>query len=236
MPPAGWSINGLPAQWSVSATNEASGEVPEAKFTYVSGTSVTRLISYEIDLTINNSDVGEDEFQICFYLDGNMYNIDFWYLDDILLLNQLNLDASMTGISTPTYINGPEDVTGQIMNVGLTTITSLDMDWQVNNGPIQSTFIDGLSINSLDTYNFTCDQQVAVPIGTYTLNVWINKVNGVKDDDQSGDSLSKPLIRVSNVIPKKPCYEEFTSSTCAPCASFNTGFVSWCCMSLFLST
>jgi len=282
MPPAGWSIDGLPAQWSVSATNDAGGEVPEAKFTYVSGTYVTRLISYEmdltgltevqltfrhfyddytgtgpkagvatrshngawnivweisptsnvgpeqIDLTINNSDVGESEFQICFYLDGNMYNIDYWYLDDILLLNQLNLDASMTSITTPTYINGPEDVTGQIMNIGITTITSFDIDWQVNNGPIQSTFIDGLSIDALDTYNFTCDQQISVPIGTYTLNVWINKVNGVKDDDQSGDSLSKPLIRVSNVIPKKPCYEEFTSSTCAPCANFNAGFVPWC--------
>jgi len=114
------------------------------------------------------------------------------------------------------------------MNVGLTTITSLDLDWQVNDGPIQSTFINGLSVNPLDTYNFTCDQQVAVPIGTYTLKVWINQVNGVQDDDQSGDSLSKPLIRVSNVIAKKPCYEEFTSSTCAPCASFNSGFVPWC--------
>jgi hypothetical protein len=25
-----------------------------------------------------------------------------------------------------------------------------------------------------------------------------------------------------------PCFEEFTSSTCAPCAAFNSGFVPWC--------
>ena len=282
MPPAGWSIEGIPDQWSVSSTNNAGGIIPEAKFSYISGVHVTRLISFEVDLTgltevqlsfrhfyddysgagpvagvatrshygpwnmvweinpnsnvgpelieliINTADVGEDEFQICFYLDGNMYNIDYWYLDDILLINPLNLDASMIAITTPTYVNGPENVTGTIMNIGATTIQSLDMDWQVDNGPVHSTFIDGLSIDPMDTYDFLCDQMVAVPIGTYTLNVWINKVNGVQDDDQSGDSLSKPLIRVSNVSPKKPCYEEFTSSTCPPCATFNNGFVPWC--------
>ena len=51
MPPTGWTINGLPAQWSVSNSNNAGGNAPEAKFTYVSQNTITRLISPMIDRT-----------------------------------------------------------------------------------------------------------------------------------------------------------------------------------------
>jgi hypothetical protein len=138
VPPTGWTISGLPAQWSCSNSNNAGGIAPEAMFTYITGTYTTRFISpmenttgltslklsfkhfydfyatpapaagvatrshngawhtvweiiptssvgpEEIDTTISNSDVGQDQFQICFYLNGNMYNSSFGVKNDVM--------------------------------------------------------------------------------------------------------------------------------------------------------
>lgn len=182
----------------------------------------------QIDLNVTNSDVGAPDFQFCLYVNGNFYNLDYWYIDNILLFNPLNLDGALTSITTPTFIGGPTAVTGTVMNMGLTTITSLDIDWQLNNGPVHSTSITALSVPLQGIYSFTCTDLLDATIGTHTLTVWINKVNGVTDDDQDNDTLQKTIKKACNIIPRKPCFEEFTSSTCAPCASFNNGFVPWC--------
>lgn len=184
--------------------------------------------STQVDVTISNSDVGSSTFQFCFYVTGNLYNIDYWYLDNILLINPLNLDAGITGITTPTYIGGPTPVTGQVMNFGQTTITGVEINWQLDAGTVYTSDFTGLSLAMLDTYSFTCTDQIVAAIGTHNLTVWVNKVNGVVDDDQGNDTLTKQINKVSHVVANKPTFEEFTSSTCAPCASFNTGFVPWC--------
>ena len=51
MPPAGWTIENLQNQWSISQSSNAGGTVPEGKFNWTSSTTVTRLITPEIDLT-----------------------------------------------------------------------------------------------------------------------------------------------------------------------------------------
>lgn len=283
MPPTGWTINGLPAQWSVGNSNNAGGVAPEAKFTYINGTSQTRLITpamdltgitsvkvsfkhfyddysgtgpkagvatrsnngawtsvweinpssnvgpEQIDLTINNSDVGQDDFQVCFYLDGNMYNIDYWYIDNVLIFNPLNLDLAIIGLpGTPTYFGGPVPVKGTIMNVGQTQVTSAEIHWTTDNGMAHSTVLSGLSLDMQETYDFTCTDLMDAQIGSHQLGVFIHQVNGVQDDFQGNDTSYKAVYRVSHVSDRKPLFEEFTSSTCAPCAGFNSGFVPWC--------
>lgn len=51
MPPAGWTIDGVANKWSASATNNAGGDAPEAKFSYINQTNTSRLVSPVIDLT-----------------------------------------------------------------------------------------------------------------------------------------------------------------------------------------
>ncbi len=283
MPPTGWSLDGLPAQWTVGNSNNAGGTAPEAQFTYVQQTTTTRLISpmtdltgltsvklsfrhmydwytnpapkvgvatrshngtwtsvweksptgninaEQIDVIISNSDVGQSEFQICFYLNGNMYNLDYWYLDNVLLFNALNLDGGVISLgATPTYFADPTQVKGTIMNVGSTTITDAEIKYQVDNGPVFTTALTGLSLATQDVYDFSCTQLMTSAIGAHELTVWLNKVNGIKDDNQNNDTLRKIEYKICYVVPRKPLYEEFTSSTCAPCAAFNTGFVPWC--------
>ena len=283
MPPAGWTLNGIPAQWGVNNSDNAGGTAPEAQFTYVQQTTTTRLISPMFDLTgvtivtlsfrhmydwysnpapkvgvatrshngtwntvweksptaniakekvdvvINNTDVGQSEFQICFYLNGNMYNLDYWYLDNILLFNPLNLDAGLISVgATQNYFAEPLAVKGTLMNLGTTTITGAEVKYSVDGGPAVSTTLSGLSIPTQGMYDFSFNQPYAGAIGPHDLTVWIDKVNGVADDDPSNDTLSKTVYKICYVVPRTPLYEEFTSSTCSPCASFNSTFVPWC--------
>ncbi|MBN2175514.1 MAG: hypothetical protein JW731_15395 [Bacteroidales bacterium] len=282
MPPTGWSLDGLPAQWSISSTTNAGGTAPEAKFTYISGVTVTRLVSPEVDLTgltsvffsfkrfydwyanpapklgvatrsgggnwnsvwevtptgnqgpgdisfeIENNDVGASDFQICIYLDGNMYNLDYVFLDNLILFLPFNLDAGMTAITTPSYISGMTEVTGTFKNFGTDQVSDVEVSWQIDEGDVYTTSFTGLGLDFGDTYDFTCEDMFELPIGAYDLNVWISSVNGGPDDDPENDMMMKPISVISYVVPKLPCFEEFTSSTCAPCASFNASFVPWC--------
>jgi hypothetical protein len=283
MPPTGWSLDGLPAQWATSNSDNAGGAAPEAQFTYVQGTTTTRFISpmcdltgftsitlsfrhmydwysnpapkvgvatrshngawttvweksptgninaEKIDVVISNSDVGESEFQICFYLNGNMYNLDYWFLDNILLFSPLNLDAGLISLAaTPTYFADPIQVKGTIMNLGTTTINQAELKYQMDDGPIVTSTFTGLGIETQENYDFTFDQPVGGTIGEHELTVWINTVNGDVDDNQDNDTLRKTEYKICYVVPRRPLYEEFTSSTCAPCASFNQDFVPWC--------
>jgi len=181
-----------------------------------------------IELEISNGNVGQADFQLCFYVDGNMYNLDYWYIDDIWLFIPLNLDAGMSAITTPSYLSGPSEVTGTIKNFGSSVITSTEISWQVDDGDTFTTLFDGLSLNFGDTYDFVCDQMLDLPIGSYTLKVWIALVNGVQDEDPSNDMAEKTISFVSHTVQHRPCLEEFTSSTCGPCATFNNNFVPWC--------
>lgn len=283
MPPSGWSINGLQAQWSASNTNNAGGSAPEAKFTYISQNTTTRLISPMMDLTgltsvklsfkyfydfyanpapkigaatrshngtwntvwekiptgnvgpiqidvqITNSDVGQSEFQICLFLTGNMYNLDYVFIDNILLFNPLNKDAGLVSLSaTPNYFADPAQVKGNIINFGITTITDAEIQYTVDNGPVNTTNITGLSLTTQQAYTFTCNQLVDGVLGPHDLTVWINKINGSPDDNHANDTLQKTITKVCHSISRKPLFEEFTSSTCGPCAQFNAGFVPWC--------
>jgi hypothetical protein len=283
MPPAGWSISGLPDQWSVANSATAGGLAPEGKFSYVQQTTTSRLISpmtdltglttvkfsfkyfydwysnpapkvgvatrshngtwntvwettptgnvgpKQIDLDITNGDVGQTEFQICVYLNGNMYNLDYFYVDNMLLFNPLNNDAGMTSLSlTPNYFASPIDVKGTIMNFGNSTITSAEIQWQLNEGTIHTTMVSGLALTMQQSYDFACADLLTAPIGTHNLKVWIKNINGAPDDFRGNDTATKVVNKVCHVVPVKPIFEEFTSSTCAPCASFNTGFVPWC--------
>ncbi len=181
-----------------------------------------------IEVEISNGDVGQTDFQLCFYVDGNMYNLDYWYIDDIWLFIQLDTDCGLTAITTPTYVTGPTEVAGTIRNFGSNQVNTVELSWQVDDGDIYNTSLTGLTLDFFQTHDFTFEDLFSFPIGSYDLKVWINTVNGAADEDPSNDELMKVINVVSHSTVKTPCFEEFTSSTCAPCASFHTTFVPWC--------
>jgi hypothetical protein len=76
-------------------------------------------------VTINNSDVGAADFQICWYFSGYSYNLNYWYLDDLKLFVPLAHDAMVKDILVdPTYPPGTNFTPQAILkNFGLNTET-----------------------------------------------------------------------------------------------------------------
>lgn len=182
-----------------------------------------------ISVEIDNGDVGASDFQICIYIDGNTYNLDYWFIDNLWLFSPLEVDAALSEITTSRFLNDPTEVTGSFVNLGTTQINSVTIDWSIDGGEVTSTLFDGLSLDFGDDNVFTCDGIIDQPVGGYVLTVSIVDVNGGgEDEDPDNNTLDKPFSVVSHVVDRLPMFEEFTSSTCAPCATLNTQFVPWC--------
>ncbi len=181
----------------------------------------------DVQIMITNPSVGTSSFKFSFYLTGNIAGVNNWYIDDIVLFYPPNLDASMSNINVPSIITGPEPVAGTIKNLGNTTITDVSVSWESYSGIVYDSAFTGLSLELLESFDFDFDGLWVQPFGTHNLKMWINSVNGGMDDDQNNDTLTKSIAYLGHIIQARPCFEEFTSSTCAPCYSFNLGFVPW---------
>jgi len=155
-----------------------------------------------------------------------MNNIRNWYLDNIVLFKPTALDCQMAGITTPAVITGPSDVGGVVKNLGTTNINEVSVSWKSYSGIIRDSVFTGLDLGLLDSHEFDFEGMWASPLGTHQMMMWINSVNGVTDDNTANDTVTKN-ISYTYEFPAKPAYEEFTSSTCGPCASFNASFVPW---------
>jgi thiol-disulfide isomerase/thioredoxin len=56
------------------------------------------------------------------------------------------------------------------------------------------------------------------------VEIWASALNGGNDQNNSNDTLSNTIEVVTATADRVVLAEEFTSSTCAPCASFNPGY------------
>lgn len=183
----------------------------------------------EVQVTIANSDMNKPYFQISFFVTGNINAMDSWYFDDVLFMVPLNFDATISSITIPGTITSPEEVGGVFQNLGNTEITEFNVGYQAYNGLIYDKTYSGLNLGLFDALPFSFDQMWVQPFGTETVTMWINSVNGLTGDDfPANDTASKSITYIANILPRKVTFEEFTSSTCGPCASFNTTFVPWC--------
>jgi len=190
-------------------------------------TPTTTVGPEEVQLVLTGGDVGAYNFQLSFYLTGSLPNLSAWYIDDVVMKSPAGLDAKMTQVTTPAVITGPDTVGGIITNLGNTVITELDVSWESYGGSIYDSVFSGLSIGLLETFEFEFDGMWVSAFGYHDLKMWINSVNGGQDEDQTNDTISKTIAYYANILDRTPCFEEFTSSTCGPCASFNSGFVPW---------
>lgn len=56
------------------------------------------------EITINNANTNQADFQFCFYITGNMYQINYWYIDNVMLSIPLAHDVAVTSINNPVYL------------------------------------------------------------------------------------------------------------------------------------
>jgi hypothetical protein len=189
--------------WTVAATDDIDAET--------------------VTIPVSNSDVGASNFQFCLYVTGSSTNFKSWNFDDIFLLDPLPVDGGMAAITIPSSFAGSHILEGAFVNVGETPITSISVNWMAIEGQVHTDNLTGLNVTTGLNYQFTFTDSVNIAPGAYDLKVWISGVNGltVPDDNPANDTMVKSIAIPVFMTMRRPMFEEFTSSTCGPCANFN---------------
>jgi hypothetical protein len=178
-----------------------------------------------VSVPIQNADLGSSTFQFCLYFAGNSYNIDYWYIDDVVLFTPFALDLAANSINMNPYVNqGSYGVSATVKNVGINPISSFNIQYQIADGDIIAESVTGLTLNSGQSYTHTFNQQWTATPGPHHITVTNSNINGLgNDNDPSNNTITKTINVASQVVPNLPLFESFTSSTCGPCYTFNTG-------------
>lgn len=149
---------------------------------------------------------------------------DNWYWE-FIPGTQPQFDFGMDAIGLTDYLdlnNAPFDVTGDLSNFGTALVTSFNLNYSVDGGPVVTDAVSGVSILNGDTYSFTHSTQWApANAGTYTITVWASDLNGNADENSLNDSITKTVQVIDGFVERNALHEVFTSSTCPPCAPGN---------------
>jgi len=180
-------------------------------------------ITESVNIPINTPDVGASDFQICIYFSGDSYSFNYWYIDDLLLYKPFNLDGMVKSIDIyPYQAQGNKDIKASFANIGSSVVNSFDINYQIDNGTIYTEKFSNLLIATGTSYQVTFGNIWNATPGNYDLKVWIENVNSVVDEDITNNSLDKNISIASQTVSNLPMFEEFTSSTCNPCGTFNS--------------
>ena len=213
-----------------------SGATEAAEFLYSTngGSTWTSLadITPGADWTSQWIDVsaacGNSNVQFAFnYQDGGgwLYGLG---IDDFAVFAPYNFDMSVESLdmfNTVGLNNAPFTLEGTIKNYGGTTISSLTLNYSINGGTAVTDNLTGLSIAPYGTYSFSHSTNWNPgSTGNYDVDIWASALNGGNDQNNSNDTLSAAIEVVTATADRVVLAEEFTSSTCAPCASFNPGY------------
>ncbi|MCG2825465.1 MAG: integrin alpha, partial [Thermoplasmatales archaeon] len=88
--------------FTVGVKTRSGGVSWETANTVWSISPTANVVAETIEVTITNSDVGASDFQIGWFFEGNTYNIDYWYVDDIELIGLAVYESSGSLVSVNT--------------------------------------------------------------------------------------------------------------------------------------
>lgn len=174
-------------------------------------------------LLVNNADTNQADFQFCLYFSGSSYNINYWYIDDIALNAAEQTDLAVNSVNGDDFFaQGNTSISCTVANMGVNPITSFDVTYDIDGTNAVTENVNGVNITSTNSYNYTFSTPWNAPSGNHDINIFVSNINGAGDDDQTANNnISKTVGVAIQTEANFPLFEEFTSSTCAPCASFN---------------
>lgn len=136
-----------------------------------------------------------------------------------------SVDAELSALSFPTLAAGSNPVQVTVKNNGAQTITSLTITYKIDNGTPVSQNFTGLTLTAYGTTQLTFSTQVSgLSTGGHTIQADITQTNGAADPIASNNSKSRAFAVPGAAVTRAGLIEEFTSSTCGPCAAFNVTF------------
>jgi len=138
-------------------------------------------------------------------------------------------NGAMNTINMNTFVNsGPVEIQGTLSNQGTATLSTIRVNWQVNNGTVFTDTLRGLSLESNETYDFVHDEvwdASTAMINNYNdLKVWVSGPNGQDDEDASDDTITKEIFLLEESSQRLMLVEHWTNASCGPCASQNPIF------------
>lgn len=173
------------------------------------------------EMTFDLSSYAGQTIYLCFRHHGvsDQFNIVF---DDIKVEKTLPNNISLQSVTVqPIVAAGNYNYSGTVKNIGTNSVTSYTVTWQANGGALQTYNVTGVNIAPGATHNFTHTSPLNAVQGLYNLVFNVSLVNGVADPDPSNNTINKTTQVATGSTVFKPLIEKFTSSTCAPCASYN---------------
>jgi hypothetical protein len=144
-------------------------------------------------------DYGDGGLEIGVFVNG--YQIE--YFEGSGAGNTFNFSADLPPaydleayqIHTPyTYMQpGAVDIEVAFFNPGLNTITDLTVNYQVDNGAVQSSSVTGLSIANYETEEIEFPNPWVASNGVYELKIWADNLNGNADMNNQNDTVYRTV-------------------------------------------
>jgi hypothetical protein len=136
-------------------------------------------------------------------------------------------DAGVSNVNLPAILPAPgsTSIEATIVNYGTTNLTSIDFNYQVDGGTVHTDNLTGLNLAQGQSTTVTHTVPWNATVGAHSVDVYVSNFNGNGNDDiAANDHQVKTVSVASNTTQNLPLYEEFTSSTCSPCATFNSTY------------
>jgi len=180
----------------------------------------TGAIGPETNTLMLTEGIGSSTFQLAFTLVGDSYQINYWYVDDVVLFETMQYDAQVDAI-----IIAPQIPTGLVVVPGA-VVTNMGSE----SANFDATFeiYDGATAVYTDTYtvsNLASFESMAIDfadwtavLGDYTAMVTVDLTG---DENPDNDMLEKDFQVLDGMAFKTPLFEQFTSATCGPCVAAN---------------
>ncbi len=134
----------------------------------------------------------------------------------------LGTDLGIAGLNMESVIaQGPLTITGTVVNGGTTSVSDFTLTYMVDGGAPVSTSVTA-TIPAGGSYDFSHPTPWDASLGSHDLAVEISDVAG--DGVESNNSFDGEVGVASESVERVTVIEQFTSSTCPPCASLNVTF------------
>lgn len=175
---------------------------------------------YSYDAYLPNGVTGEGYIMMFATSDyGNNVYIDNISIEQVNVIN----DAAMTNVNLNSVMTqGTYDISGTYRNLGSNAVTSIDLNWQVTGGPINTQSLSGINVAPGEVIEFTHSTQWTPATGQYSMTVWVSNTNG-GDSNDDNDYVEKTGYVVNEIFPKTVVYEEATGTWCGWCVRGHIG-------------
>lgn len=149
------------------------------------------------------------------------------WLDNIKVSVPQNTDGNVLDITgLPRYIAaGNQTIQGNFKTLGLASVTTAVLNYKINNGSVVTqtfSFSPNLSFGQSVGYSFSTPASFAT--GSARVKTWVSQVNGVNEVNNLNDTAYANIYVASSAVNRNALIEEWSSSTCPPCAQLNATF------------